>query len=445
MIITILGTGKTSTARKMGRIYYDMGLLSSDEVIESSVSDLLGQYIGHTGPKTRQVLEKGLGKILFIDEAYRLAGGGYANRFGQEAMDEIVDCVTKPRFAGRLIIILAGYDQDINKLMAANSGLTSRFPESIQFNGLTPVDSVRLLNTLFRKRRNNLKEEGKGADLDISVLESPDSAFSQRLLTLFEFLSKTANWANARDVETLVKGIYNEMLVNLIGNILVLTKELVLKHIEAMKTERSARAKDAQPMDPMSSRLLPESIMTNDPPLKSGTNANISTNTTGPVQDKNDNADPSLGQNGRENDVPDDVWQQLEKDKAAADASERDYVRSIQEQTKRKEECNNIKMEEDKIIHEQKEAEQQANEEEMKRLEQERIRRELQRRKEEDDLEKIRRHNEEVKRQRQVEQQVQKNLQKMGVCPVGFRWIKQQSGYRCAGGSHFVTNAQLGL
>lgn len=104
-----------------------MGLLTTTEVVEISATDLIGQYIGHTGPKTQQMLEEGLGKILFIDEAYRLVEG----HFAKEAMDEIVDCVTKPKFAGKLIVILAGYDQNINQLMSVNPGLTSRFPESI--------------------------------------------------------------------------------------------------------------------------------------------------------------------------------------------------------------------------------------------------------------------------------------------------------------------------
>lgn len=113
----------------MGNVYYDMGFLSSADVIESSATDLIGQYIGQTGPKTQALLEKALGKVLLVDEAYRPG----ENHFAKEAIDEIVDCITKPKFKQRLIIILAGYDNDINRLMAINPGLTSRFPESIPF------------------------------------------------------------------------------------------------------------------------------------------------------------------------------------------------------------------------------------------------------------------------------------------------------------------------
>ena len=121
--------GKTTVARKMGSVYNDMGILTSNEVIECSASDLVGQYIGHTGPKTRKLFEKVLGGVLFIDEAYRLGEG----QFAREAMDELVGLLTHERFRGKLIIILAGYDQEINSLLQVNTGLSSRFPEEIVF------------------------------------------------------------------------------------------------------------------------------------------------------------------------------------------------------------------------------------------------------------------------------------------------------------------------
>lgn len=87
MLTQIPGTGKTTTARKIGQVYYDLGFLSEVQVVECSASDLIGQYVGQTGPKTVKQLELGLGKVLFIDEAYRLGQG----HFSQEAIDELVD------------------------------------------------------------------------------------------------------------------------------------------------------------------------------------------------------------------------------------------------------------------------------------------------------------------------------------------------------------------
>lgn len=135
------GTGKTTTAQKMGKVYYDMGFLSKAEVVSCSASDLVGEYIGHTGPKTRKLLESALGKVLFIDEAYRLSGG----HFAQEAIDELVDSLTNERFFRKQIVILAGYDADINRLMSVNPGLTSRFPETIVFEPLPPQACLDLL------------------------------------------------------------------------------------------------------------------------------------------------------------------------------------------------------------------------------------------------------------------------------------------------------------
>ena len=102
------GTGKTTTAQKMGKVFYDMGFLSEAKVIECSATDLIGQYVGHTGPKVQKMLEKALGKVLFIDEAYRLGDGTNHNSFATEAMDELVDCLI-----GMVRINRIGIDADV--------------------------------------------------------------------------------------------------------------------------------------------------------------------------------------------------------------------------------------------------------------------------------------------------------------------------------------------
>ncbi|KAL7782521.1 P-loop containing nucleoside triphosphate hydrolase protein [Trichoderma ceciliae] len=91
------GTGKTMTAKHMGTIFYNMGFLSDREVIECSATDLIRQYVGQTAPKTKRKLEEGMGRVLFIDEAYRLT----SSTFAQEAMDEIIQFLTKPTNAGK--------------------------------------------------------------------------------------------------------------------------------------------------------------------------------------------------------------------------------------------------------------------------------------------------------------------------------------------------------
>jgi SpoVK/Ycf46/Vps4 family AAA+-type ATPase len=99
-----LDTGKMTTVRKMGKVFYDMGFLATAELIDVSVTDVVGQYVGQTGPKVQQLLDKALGKVLFIDEAYGLGDG----HFAKEAMDELVDYTTKTKYHKKLVIILAG-------------------------------------------------------------------------------------------------------------------------------------------------------------------------------------------------------------------------------------------------------------------------------------------------------------------------------------------------
>lgn len=125
----------------MGRVYYDMGMLSSDEVVECSATDLVGEYVGQTGPKTRQLFERALGRVLFVDEAYRLAEG----HFAKDAMDELVRILTDERFRAKLIVILAGYDHEMDQLLTVNTGLTSRFQKQMLFRNLEPPQALDIL------------------------------------------------------------------------------------------------------------------------------------------------------------------------------------------------------------------------------------------------------------------------------------------------------------
>lgn len=85
----------------MGKLFYDMGLLSSDEVVFCSATDLVGQYQGQTGPKVINLFESSLGKVLFIDEAYRLTSERGSSSLNSEAVGELVDSMTNPRYSGK--------------------------------------------------------------------------------------------------------------------------------------------------------------------------------------------------------------------------------------------------------------------------------------------------------------------------------------------------------
>ncbi|KAF2871945.1 P-loop containing nucleoside triphosphate hydrolase protein [Massariosphaeria phaeospora] len=187
------GTGKTSTARKVGRLYYDMNLLATDEVITCSVSDLVGEYLGQTGPKVVRQLERALGKVLFVDEAYRLAPKSGNGRFQDEAVGELVDAMTNPRYARNMILIFAGYTAEMDSLMHTNPGLRSRFADHIVFPAMRPSHCW----SYFKQRVGRL--EIKVVD-DVDDVEREKRA---KLLRLFKKLGATKSWANGRDVETL--------------------------------------------------------------------------------------------------------------------------------------------------------------------------------------------------------------------------------------------------
>ncbi|KAI2606749.1 P-loop containing nucleoside triphosphate hydrolase protein [Hypoxylon sp. NC1633] len=142
------GTGKTTTARKMGNVFYDLGFLATTEIIEIR---------RHTGPKTRALFEKALGKVLFIDEAYRLASTSDSRSFASEAVGELVDILTQDRFRNNLVVVLAGYEEDINRLLATNPGLSSRFPETVNFENLTPALYCELLFRSIHLDTSNIR------------------------------------------------------------------------------------------------------------------------------------------------------------------------------------------------------------------------------------------------------------------------------------------------
>lgn len=440
-----IGTGKTSTARKMGQFYYDMGLLASTEVIEVSATELVGQYIGHTGPKTQKMLERGLGKVLFIDEAYRLAEG----HFAKEAMDELVDCITKPRFAKKLIIILAGYDDDVNRLMSTNPGLTSRFPDSLQFEPLSPRDSIHLLVGLLERNEEDIFSKS-GVKFDITCLYQSDSDLNRMLTDRFDTLSKTASWANARDVETLVKAILRRTIKKLdtsSGSNLVLSRDTIIEELQGMITERLSRESVQGKRFPVGLNLqkLPLQTQSPNPPAWNMENPSPKRNMksddkVAPVQGRSDQQSPTPG---RDAGVTDEDWNQLEKYKEAAKQTEEQYSHTIEKEEEQQRELQRLKDEENRAARATEEAKRQQNEELRKRLEQKSLQIEMERRRQEAIARELQIKRQALAEARRKEQAVQVKLRSMGVCVQGYHWIKHPGGYRCKGGSHWISDAQL--
>ncbi|OTB03033.1 hypothetical protein M426DRAFT_61032, partial [Hypoxylon sp. CI-4A] len=184
------GTGKTTTAQKMGDLYYGMGLLATSEVVECSVADLLGQYVGHTAPKTRKKLQEGIGRVLFIDEANRFINGPYA----AEAIDELVQFLSKPAHQGKMIVVLAGPVADIHTLMSTRPALSSLFPEELEFGNIPPEDCCALLAKEL-ERKNFTSEAG--------FLTNPSKVDYVKARNHFRLMQNYSSWSNARDVRNL--------------------------------------------------------------------------------------------------------------------------------------------------------------------------------------------------------------------------------------------------
>lgn len=483
------GTGKTTTAERMGKVYYDMGFLATAEVIVCSASEMIGQYVGHTGPKTQALFEKALGKILFIDEAYRLGDG----RFAKEAIDEMVDCITKEKFANKMIIILAGYDADINRLMTINPGLTSRFPETMTFRALTSQECLALL-TLLLKNKNAKKKV-----LDVKVLDPPSDAFRGTLVKLFDSLAALPNWANARDVKTLVKNIFGKILrtENPTSGARVVSEQCVIDELERMLRERVYRAHHLRPSHPASAPPPPQALddAPSQGPASAGGDSGGADDGAGPdgpkepppeEGDKISRPESQKGPAGCDEDkrdvgVSDAVWEQLERDKMAAKKAEQEYQGVVKEEGQLKKDLKKAEAEADekdfvgakdkKHTKDGQKGQDQGDgkgegrredrtgNDEQEKQERERLRLEkiMAQRRIDEEAEERRKQLEQKKKElaelerrrikmeeaRRKEKKKQECLKKMGVCPMGFVWIKQSGGYRCAGGSHFVSDADI--
>ena len=176
----------------MGMLFSSLGLLPCSDVVEVSASDLITGYVGQAGKKTFDVLTKARGKVLFIDEAYQLnpnKGGEYM----QQAVDELVKALTSDEFKGRLVVILAGYEKDIDDMIKCNQGLKSRFSEKILFQDFSLTATEELLCLKLNEMGLELTSKTKAAlpNILLDLINAP-------------------KFANGRDIDTLSKRIYRK-------------------------------------------------------------------------------------------------------------------------------------------------------------------------------------------------------------------------------------------
>lgn len=152
------GTGKTTVARIVGKLFKEIGVLNKGHILECERADLVGEYIGHTAQKTREQIKKALGGILFVDEAYSLARGGEKD-FGKEAIDAMVKAMEDQK--NNLVIILAGYKNEMDFFIESNPGLRSRFPIHIFFPDYSAEELYAIGESMLSKRQYELSPEAK--------------------------------------------------------------------------------------------------------------------------------------------------------------------------------------------------------------------------------------------------------------------------------------------
>jgi hypothetical protein len=134
------GTGKTTVARILGRVFHALGLLSGDHLVEAQRADLVGEFLGQTAVKANELIDSALDGVLFIDEAYSLANSGYSkgDAYGDEALQVLLKRAEDNR--DRLVVILAGYPEGMNRLLVSNPGLNSRFTTRVDFPSYRPTE-----------------------------------------------------------------------------------------------------------------------------------------------------------------------------------------------------------------------------------------------------------------------------------------------------------------
>lgn len=137
------GTGKTTVARLYGGFLAALGLLSRGHLVEADRGDLVGEYVGHTAPRTTAVFRRALGGVLFIDEAYSLVPQGNLTDFGAEAVSTLVKLMEDHR--DEVVVIMAGYPVEMNRLLESNAGLASRFTRTLRFEDYSAAELVRIV------------------------------------------------------------------------------------------------------------------------------------------------------------------------------------------------------------------------------------------------------------------------------------------------------------
>jgi len=435
------GTGKSSVAALMGRVFKSLDVLASSEVVSISASQLQAEFVGQTAARVRSTFKSALGKVLFIDEAYALDPRGFSRgSFMKEATDEIVSILTEAEFKGKLVVVMAGYPREMHQMLSGNPGLASRFPDEIVFPTFTVDDSLQLLRTIL---------VDKQYDVDASLLQ--DKLIRAHMA---EIAAMDA-FASGRDVHTIAARIEMDLASCIdevakddtaqddhhsehIPSIAILSAlQTFLAGVQARSADSPASSVSSSSLDSLPSLVQYESDRIQAPRINIAVNRNLAhkaaaASDTASESDSSEDEDEESkdadsvddgvddAESSRDAGVSDETWARLQvgirqlKEKTAEEHREQRRleaaVRALQQQLK----------------------------EALERGEQERIR------KVRADMELEKARLQRIRDDTQKQKDVQAALRAMsGGCEGGYAWVRQGNGYRCSYGSCYITDEQL--
>ena len=190
------GTGKTTVARIVAEMLYNLKYIKQNKLIEVSSKDLVAEYVGQTAPKTNAVVQKALGGVLFVDEAYSLASGnGQGNSFNEEAIATLIQAMENYR--DDLVVIFAGYTREMQDFLNANSGIVSRIGYTVEFEDYTQEQLIQIFNQMMEKSGFVVTKEAQN-----------------KVKEIIEEYKDTKNFGNAR----FVRNIYEKLIVKHASN-----------------------------------------------------------------------------------------------------------------------------------------------------------------------------------------------------------------------------------
>ncbi|WP_324717781.1 AAA family ATPase [Carboxydochorda subterranea] len=204
------GTGKTTVARLVGRMFKALGVLPKGHTVEVERADLVGEFVGHTAQRTREQIRKALGGVLFIDEAYSLARGGDKD-FGKEAVDALVKAMEDHRH--ELVVVVAGYRTEMETFLRLNPGLRSRVPIVIDFPDYTGHELLQIADQMLKARQYRL---------------SPEARERLAVLLLEERLNELQHFGNARLLRNILEAAVRRQAVRLQGRSHLTVDDLML-------------------------------------------------------------------------------------------------------------------------------------------------------------------------------------------------------------------------